>query len=824
MHILRDTAFGTRLLRRSPGFAVAALLSLVLGIGINTAVYTLWDAIFLRPLPVEDFERLYMVYSARRAENGEYQGLYSWAYRDYQDLRDRLRTLDSISLHQWAPMNFSGGSEPQRGTGVFATANYFQVLGLEPALGRFYNAEEDSEKGTQPVVVLSHSAWGRLFGRDRGVLGQVVRVNGHEMTVIGVGPEGFRGTDLNASADFWLPMIMYKVVGPYADWFEARGTSFFRAIGRLPPGVDRQQAEEDLMRIARELEAEHPKEGEGLGARLRPLRESLFLPSNQERYRGYAGTLRTAAALILLICCINVSHLLLVRGLERRRELAVRQAMGAGQIRMMGQLLIENLTLFFLGGLLALPVARLVLSLLWQFRPPQIPADTLDLSPDPQVFAVALLATFVLGLLFGSFPAWRAVRLDLAPQLKEAPPTSDGGRRRLSPQRVLVMAQVALALVALVGAGLFFRSLRESYRIDLGFEVDSLAVMSIAPGEEGYSEEQTRNLYGRLLDEVRSLPGIEAATLSENRLLRGAVWQRQIYLEGETEILTIGSRVAHRTNVVVPGFFESVGIPLVKGRDFTTADRTDTPAVAVINQTLAETAWPGEDPIGRRFRFDYADGPLLEVVGVARDARYRHVREARQFFVYQPLTQEFRGAACLHVRTAGDPASVIAPVREKLRELAPELPVAQVGPLTSFVHEDLWLDRVAVRFLGLFGGLALLLAMVGVYGILAQRMNQRKREIGIRLSLGAQRSDLERQLMRETFSLVVGGLVLGLGLTFLVLRFATSLTDQLHGVSLLDPFTWVIAVVVLFLAGLVGGWVPGRRAVRVNPVVVLREE
>jgi predicted permease len=619
-------------------------------------------------------------------------------------------------------------------------------------------------------------------------------------------------------------MAMYPVVGPYAEWFEVRGTSLFRAIGRLHPGAHPKQTEDDLMRFSRELEAEFPKEAEGLGIRLRPLRDSIFLPRDQDRYGGYARTLISAAGLILMICCINVAHLLLVRGLMRRRELAIRQTLGAGRRRVMTQLLVENLTLFLFGGLLALPVAHFALDFLWKLRPPQIPAEALDLSPDVQVFGIALAATLGLGLVFGTLPAWRAARVDIVPQLKETPPSAAGGRQRLTPQRFLVIAQVALALVALIGAGLFFRSLAQSYRIDLGFDVSSLVVMSIAPGEEGYSEEQTRNLYDRFLEHVEALPGVQTATLSENRLLRGAVWQRQIFIEGQTEAITIGTRAMHRTNVVVPGFFDSVGIPIEQGRDFSTGDRADTRAVAIINKTFAEEAWPGQDPIGHRFHYDYVDGPLLEVIGVAQDARYRHVREDSQFFVYMPLAQEFRGSVSLHVKSAGDPTLILGPVRKKLRELAPELPISQMGPLTDFVHEDLWLDHVAVRFLGLFGGLALVLAIIGVYGVLAQQMNLRRREIGIRLSLGAQRGVLERQLMGETLTLVGGGLALGLVLAFLMLRFATSLTEQLHGASLVDPLTWGLAVLVLLVAGCVGGWLPSRRAVRTDPAVVLRQD
>ena len=822
--ILGDVIFGLRQLRRSPGFAAAAILSLVLGIGLNTAVYTLWDAIFVRPLAVDELDDVQKIYSTRRNDAGEFHGLYSWAWPDFQDLRERSRGFRHLSLHQWTPMNFSGGEEPKRTHGAFTTADYFKILRLEPALGRFFSPEMDDEYGAHPVVVLSHRTWTQLFSQDAAVLGQTVQVNGRGLTVIGVAPAGFRGTEMDTTVDFWLPLSMYPEVGPYPDWFEVRGAALFRVLGRLKEGTTAAQAEEDLMRVARGMEEEFPKEAEGLGARVRPLRDNVFLPRDRERYQGYARTLRTAAALILLICCIDVAHLLLVRGLTRRRELAIRQALGAGQGRITRQLVVENLTLFLVGGLLALPVAYLALGLLWRLRPPQLPVDALDFTPDPRIFGLALLATLGLGLIFGLIPALRASRGEITPQLKDSPPGSRDALGYFSPQRLLVMAQVALALVALIGAGLFLRSLQEAYRIDLGFADEELAVLSFAPGEQGYDEDRCLGFYDQVLEEMSGLPGVRAATLSENRLLRGAIWQRQIFLPNQEEALTIGSRAVHRTNAVVPGFFETVGIPFVRGRDFHSGDRADTQAVAIINQTLAETAWPNEDPIGKRFHYDYPDTPAIEVVGVVRNARYRNVREPSQFFLYHPVQQVFRGSMTVHLRTDEDPAQVLPAARERLRKMVPELPLSDVGPLSRFVDEDLWLDRASARFLGLFGLLALVLAMVGVYGVLTQVVQQRRREIGIRLSLGAPRKTLLRHLMKETLTLVGSGLVLGLILSFLVLRFTTSLTDQLHGVAVVDPVTWAAAALVLLLAALLGGWIPGRRAVHTNPVSVLREE
>ena len=821
--LFADFLLGLRMLRRSPGFAAAALLSLVLGVGINTAVYTLWDAIFVRPLVVEDLDSLYMVHTTRRTDGGDFQGLYSWDRAGFLDLLERQRSFESLSLHQWAPMSFSGGSEPERGIGIFATASYFDVLGLEPALGTFFPPEADLELGAHPLVVLSHSSWTRLFGGDRDVLGRGVRINGREMIVVGVAPAGFHGTDLAASADFWLPFGMYPEVGPYPEWFEVRGATLFKALGKLSDEVDATAAEDDLMRVGRELEEEYPKEAEGLGGRLRPLRESIFTSGNQRRYRGYGETLRIAAGLILLICCIDVAHLLLVRGSRRYRELAVRRAVGASRGRIVGQLLSETLVLFLLGGLLALPVARLALDLLWRFRPPQLPADMVDLSLDFRIFALCLGVTLVLGLLFGILPALRASRVELVPHLKDGTP-GEGNGRRWAPQRLLVMAQVALALVSLLGAGLLLRSLQAAYQVDLGFDVDRLAVLRIAPGDQGYDREQTLGFYREAMETMEGLPGVESVALSENRLLRGAVWQRQIFLPGGTEGIAIGARALHRTNAVMSGFFETAGIPLLEGRDFNSGDNADTQMVAIINRTLAESAWPEEDALGQTFRFDYADGPQLQVVGVVENASYRHVRDVEQFFIYLSIEQEFRGAATLHLRTPGDPATVLGPARAALTELAPELPLEEVAPLTSFVDEDLWLDRTSVRFLGFFALLALLLSMVGVYGVVAQSIDRRRRDIGIQLALGARRRTVLQRLLTETLWLTLAGLALGAVAAVLLFRFTETLTAQLQGISWADPATWLLTSTLLLLAALLGGFLPSHRATNLDPARVLRED
>ncbi len=823
----RDLAFGARMLARRPGFAAAALLSLVLGIGLNTAIFTLLDAIFLRPVPVEELDSLAAVYVKVRNQAGEYAGFHNHSHANYLDLRERSRSFSSLALHQWQKMNLTGGSEPVRATGMFATGNYFQVLGIVPAAGRFFRPEEDATPGTHPVAVLSHGCWSRLFGADPAVVGSTVEVNGQAFTVIGIAPRGFRGTEVGVDVDFWLPVMMYEQTSPYGAWFAVRGAGLFRAAGRLASGVTTEQADEELMRLARQLEEEFPVKNEGLGLAVRPLLEGTMRPMERPRHLTYGRILAVAVALILLMSCFNVAGLLLVRGLERSREIAVRQSLGASRGRLVAQLVSESLLLFLIGGALSLPVARLALDLIWRFRPPQFAQDALALELDASVFAFAFATALVSGLIFGLLPALRLAKFDLVPHLKEALTSESSAgpwRRWLQPRRLVAIAQVALAMVALVGAGLFARSLENAHLIDVGFDADSLLTVAFAPGEQGWDETRSRAFYTQVLERVEGLPGVAAAALSENRLLRGGIIQQQIFLEGQDQAFEGGGRPAHRTNAVLPGFFSAAGIPLLRGTDFDDSIRADGPRIAIINRTMAELAWPGEDPIGKRFRFDFSDRPPVEVVGVAGDLKYRHIHEAPQCFIYLPEIQRHAPSMTLHVRAEGDPAALVPVVRDQVHALAPELPLADARTMSEFVDEALWIERVSATMLAGFGALALALATLGVYSVLAESVSQRRREMGVRMAVGAGRGDLLRVVVVDGLKIVAVGLGLGLVAALAIMRLAATVSSQLHGVSGTEPGIYAAAAATLAAAALVGFLVPAIRAMRTDPVRALHAE
>jgi predicted permease len=822
----QELRFGFRVLLRRPTLTTAVLLSLMLGIGVNTAVFTMLFRVFSGPLPVENPQELVAIFQTLRDKaKGEYTGFRSQSPLNYVDYRDENQTLAGMALHQWAYMNLTGREEPQRVLGVYASHNYFAVLGLKPAKGRFFSAEEAADiRAKTPVVVLSHAFWTRSYANDPDIVGKAVQINGVPFTVIGVAPKGFQGTLLEISMDLWIPVGWFQQLSPFKNFFENRDTSLFQAFGRLKPGVSREQAEADLTALSLRISAAYYRNDESSTVVMLPLTEGVFRPQDRERYLGYGRTLLVVAAFILLISCFNVANLLLVRGLERQREIATRLAMGCSRAQIITQLSVENLGLFLLGGLLSLGVARLSLDFLWKFRPPQFSANVLNLHLDAKVLGFTLGLSLLTGLLFGLVPALRAAQPDLVQTLKSG---STGLARvsrwrALRPQNLLVIAQIALTLTALIGAGLLVRTLRNAQQIDLGFSYQDMAVLSFSPGEQGYDPEQTRALYQSILERVRALPGVRSATLAANRLLRGSTLQQQVFFEGEQLAAQLNGREFQRTNIVVPGYFETVGIPLLQGRDFDDTIRADSPAVAIINQTMAQTGWPGKDPIGKRFSFHYPDDPKIEVIGVVQDAIYREIPEQPQLFIYLPHVQAHMAGATLHVRVDGNPATFLPTLRREVQSLAPNLVLAEVQPLSWFIGEALWLQRMSANLLLSLAVLALVVAVVGVYGVLTYAVNRRQREIATRIALGAQRAHLQQMIFKEVVILIGCGWLFGLGLSLFVLR--PLIASQLMGVAATDPAVYLLQSLALLVAACAGATLPVWKATKTDPMLVLRGE
>jgi len=823
----RDVNLGLRMLWRRPAFTAVAIVSLVLGIGINTALFTLVDALFLNPLPhVDEPDRLVAVYHSIENAEGGAAGERNLSYDNYLYLREKTETLSGLALSFWQPMNVSGGDQPDRVSAVYATPDYFTVLGIEPEMGSFFTDEHHEPPTGDRVLVLGHSTWQRLFAGDSEIVGRKVELNGRPYTVLGITPRGFNSVDLAANGDVFIPLLNFKDLSPFSIYFDQRGVSIFRAIGRLAHGVSREEASAEIRLLSNQLAAEFPSDLENFGGLAKPLAETTIRSDDRERYVAKSWTLGYGAALVFLIACLNVAGLLAVRGAERKGELALRRAVGAQRGRLLGQLLAENLVLFTVAGLLSLPVARWALDLLWAYRPPQFARDALTLQIEPGMTAFALALALAGGLLFGLLPALGASKPDLVADLKDGRGrknnSGSAGPVWLRPRGLWVSAQLALALVALIAAGLFIEHLRGLRSVDLGFTWEKLAVLAVSPGDQNYDEARGEELYREIRERLESLGGVEGVGLSENRLMRGATTHHQVFVAGSEEATQIGSRTSHRTNVVAPGFFKAVGIPLLEGEDFRESLPEGAPPRAIVNETMARTLWPGESAIGKTFHFDFPDTEAVEVIGVVGDAKYREIDESEQFFIYVPLAQNYSPTLYLHARAAGDPSALLPVLRREIAEIDPQLAVFGLATMAEYIGEALWLQRVTASALSLFGLLALVLSAVGIYGVISYWVSQRRHELAIRSALGAQGGALVRAVYAEAFWVVGVGLVLGVLLAFFGLE--PVIGPQLGEISAFQPTIYAAAVLVLLAIAALACWQPARRARRAEPASVLRSE
>lgn len=821
-----EVRFSVRTLRRKPLFTLTLILILVLGIGINTGVFSLLWSLYLSPLPVRDLDRLVWVVQPWQTETGEFIGTDAMSYDNWVDYREQSRTLEDLALYLRSPMSLTAGDTAEPVTGMYVSFNYFDVLGLELDRGRFFTQEEEEESGGRRVIVLSHGAWQRLFNADPSVVGKTVRVNGREHTVVGVGPEGFRGTELWTHIDFWLPVTRFPELSPYGTLFQYRDAGLFDGVGRRAAGVSVADVAAEMHRLALEITELHYSPPDVMGGDAKPFYVTLLPERTRDRFLNLGKSLIGGMLLILLAACLTAANLLLLQGLERDREIAVRQAIGARRGSVARQLTIETLLLFLASALLCLPVAWGTLHLLWRYRPPEFAPTAVELSLHPVGVAFAIGLSLGIGLLFGLLPAWRVSRVDLVGSLKEG----TGGRPRswfglrLQSRDLLVALQVAIAFAALVGAGLFHRSVENLRSIDLGFEPDHLALMRISPGEQGLDETRGREIYRASLERLASVAGVQSVALSENRILRGAVRRSQVFPDGSTHAAQSPFGVSHRTNVVSPGFFETVGIPLLQGRDFAAERPEDAPPVAIINRYMAEALWPGENPIGQGFRFDRPETtqPLVEVIGVVADARYRDLVEEPQFFIYQPLSQVYVDAVTVHVRTEGDPEAMLPMLRRELRQVESSLVVSEVHSMGYYIDGALWIERLAQLALGAFGGLTLLLAVVGIFGIVSYSVHRKRRDLGIRRALGAGRTTVLGEVLREALIVIVLGIGAGWLLAYFALR--PLIEDLLVGVGGGDPRVYLTQALLLLLLAILGSLVPAWRSTHIEPMTVLREE
>jgi predicted permease len=702
--------------------------------------------------------------------------------------------------------------------GQIVSGSYFDVLGPRMAAGRPFGAEDDREIGARPVAVLSYGLWQRRFGGGAELVGQAITLNGHPFTVIGVTAEGFRGTTPIGGPDLWVPFAMYREVltGIGLEGYNSRRGLIYQGVARLKDGVTLEQARANADAIGKSLERDFPTDNRGRTFSLQSLGDSAFPPAFRQQLALSSGVGMTVVGLVLLIACGNVANLLLARAHTRRQEIAVRLSIGASRGRLVRQLLTESVLLAGLGGLGGLLVAYWARALLWAYRPPFLQANAIDLGFDLRVLSFAAAVSLATGIVFGLAPAVQASRPDMVTELKERT-TLSGGTRWYNARHLLVSGQVALSLVALVSAGLFLRSLSNAQQIDLGFDSENLVVLGMNAGTQGFDEARGRDLYRRALERLAGVPGVQSATLATAVPLFQGGFARTTFRDDQDITDPRNGRLT-QVNDVGDRYFETLGIPIVRGRAFTAADREGSTPVIIINEAMAKQFFPDEEALGRHLHI-FNRPPAREIVGIAKTIKYNFVGEDETTHMYLPIEQNYASQVVVQVRAAGDPDAVLGTVRRELQAVEPSMPLLNVNTYRTIVGTSLWAPRMGAALLAVFGLLALLLAAIGLYGVMSYSVSQRTREIGIRMALGAGQGDVRAMIVRQGLWLAVGGVAVGLAAALGLARLVTNL---LFGVSGADPVTFLVVPLLLLAVALVATLLPARRASRVEPVEALR--
>jgi macrolide transport system ATP-binding/permease protein len=821
-NLWRDIRYASRTMRKNPLFVLFVVLTLALGIGANTTVFTVINTLILNPLPVQNSSELAAVAGTETKGASKSQMILPVSFLDLKDYQARNEVFTSLAGYigpRPVTLAVSGGSE--RMFAELVTGNYFSTLGLKPARGRFFLRDEDSTPGAHPVAVINYATWQARFGAESDIVGKTLRLDDVVFTVIGVAPPRFIGVNAVFGPDLWIPAAMAEQLLPNQmhGVLSERSKAMFLGVGRLKSGVSHAQAQSDLETIASALAREYPETDEGHSARALTVTDVLFgsSGSGSTPILFASAVLLIIVGIVLLIACSNVANLLLARAAARQQEIAVRLAVGASRGRLVRQLLTESVFLGFLSGMAGLAIGYAGLRALWSSLPGGVSANLVQPKMDTAVFVFTLVVSLATGFVFGTVPALRASRTSVAETLKEESRTSGKSRGRVSLASALLVGQVAFSFVALMTAALFLRSIGRAYDMDPGFQTKHLAVLLTNPGQAGYSKPQTKAFYKTVREEVGAMPGVASASWASNLPL----WSPLVSgLKVEGHEQRSKSDIATTVLITVDlDYFETAGIPIEKGRKFTEIDRESSTPVAIVNEKMAHDYWPNGDVLGKRIQLP-GETAIRQIVGIAKTANYSSLGEAPQPCVYVPLEQNYSDAMTLYVRTKGDPQQILVPVQREIGQIGPHISATDARTGRTIVDQGLFQAKMGVAMLSVLGLLALGLASIGLYGIMAYSVNQRVREIGLRMALGAARGSVVWLILQQGMSLVVTGVLIGFLAALVVGRL---LTRVLYGVSASDPVSVAGAAMVLMVVALVACYLPAHRASRVDPLIALRE-
>jgi predicted permease len=822
--IWHDLNYGLRSLRRSPGFTIVSILTIALGIGANTAIFSYINPLILRQLPgVVAPTELVQVLQTRDGRIYE-----SISYLDFLDYQAQNSSFAGMAMYDNTYVHLNAGQEAERLFCTMVNGSYFAVLGVKSALGRLILPDDVLKEGEKPVAVLSHALWRNRFAGDLQIIGKTISLNGYAYTVVGVAAEGFSGTVIGERTDIWIPITMWQQADPEAavsavtwktDWFGQRDAAWLKVFGRLKPEVRIEKAQTDLSTIAQRLALSYPQTNEKVGVRLEG---GLGLPyALRSRVSQYIKLPIIIVGIVLLIVCANVAGMFLTRANARQKEIGIRLALGAKGLHIIRQLLTESLLLALCGGVAGLFFGiwlsdRLRLLLPGAYLNARLNLDT---GLDARVFWFTLGVSLLTGVIVGLAPARQALKQDLASTLTGRHGFyRRSGRIRL--RDILLITQTALSLLLLVAAGLCIRSLRNARAIDTGFDTDRVLTARVDLGRQNYTQERGEILYRELIERMETMPGVQSASLALNMPLSGPQLVTRIHPEGRP--FEKGPfQVSY--NVVTPHYFETVGIQLLLGRGISAQDNRQSPLVAIVNERLAQNYWPNENPIGKRFRFGApnSDNPLIEIVGVAANTKVSNIFAPPRMYFYLPLSQHYQNQSIVHLRASGEPERLITAIRREISNLDRSLPIYEVKTFTAYLNDALAPQRLATFLVSGFGVLAVILAAIGLYGALSYDVSQRTHEIGVRMALGAQPRDVLRLIIRKGMTLTFIGTAIGIGAALVMTRLIESL---LYGVSATDPLTFVVIAALLVLVGLLACYTPARRAIQVDPLQSLRSE